>query len=117
MLPAFQREQVATSMAAMRVEAEQAIAALPVGEVVDVYAWMRNLAMRIAMRALLGLDPERVTATTSDAYPLPAPRPAYSVLGHDAWADAGVEPLPDWRDAMARSAAAVAAPALSGSGS
>jgi cytochrome P450 len=26
--------------------------------VVDVYAWMRNLAMRIAMRALLGLDPD-----------------------------------------------------------
>ena len=25
---------------------------------VDVYAWMRNLAMRIAMRALLGLDPD-----------------------------------------------------------
>ena len=28
------------------------------GEVVDVYDWMRNLAMRIAMRALLGLDPD-----------------------------------------------------------
>lgn len=67
--------------------------------------------------SLLGLDPERVQRTTSDAYPLPAPRPAYSVLGHDAWAAAGVEPLPDWRDAMARSAAAVAAPALTGSGS
>jgi cytochrome P450 len=26
--------------------------------VVDVYAWMRRLAMRIAMRALLGLDPD-----------------------------------------------------------
>ena len=26
--------------------------------VVDVYDWMRNLAMRIAMRALLGLDPD-----------------------------------------------------------
>lgn len=67
--------------------------------------------------SLLGLDPERVRPTTSDAYPLPAARPAYSVLGHDAWAAAGVEPLPDWRDAMARSVAAVTAPALSGSGS
>ncbi len=28
------------------------------GEVVDIYDWMRNLAMRIAMRALLGLDPD-----------------------------------------------------------
>jgi cytochrome P450 len=29
-----------------------------VGEVVDIYEWMRNQAMRIAMRALLGLDPD-----------------------------------------------------------
>jgi cytochrome P450 len=58
MMPAFHREQVAASMAAMEVEAEAAIAALPRGQVVDLYAWMRNLAMRIAMRALLGLDPD-----------------------------------------------------------
>src|SRR3954453_10333697 len=58
MLPAFHREQVEASTAAMRAEAEVAIAALPVGEVVDIYDWMRNLAMRIAMRALLGLDPD-----------------------------------------------------------
>ena len=32
--------------------------ALRPGEVVDVYDWARNLAMRIAMRALLGLDPD-----------------------------------------------------------
>src|SRR5262249_56071173 len=43
---------------AMQVETAAAIAALPLGEVVDVYEWMRNLAMRIAMRALLGLDPD-----------------------------------------------------------
>jgi cytochrome P450 len=58
MMPAFHREQVAASLEAMVAEAERAIAALPVGEVVDVYEWMRNLAMRIAMRALLGLDPD-----------------------------------------------------------
>jgi len=58
MLPAFHREQVAAATEAMAVEADQAIAALPVGEVVDVYEWMRSLAMRIAMRALLGLDPD-----------------------------------------------------------
>src|SRR3954452_10062791 len=58
MMPAFHREQVAASMVAMEREAEVAIAALPVGEVVDIYDWMRNLAMRIAMRALLGLDPD-----------------------------------------------------------
>ena len=46
---------------------------------------------------LLGADPSRVRATTSEAYPRPAARPAYSVLGHDAWASAGLEPIGDWR--------------------
>lgn len=58
MLPAFHREQVEASTAAMRLEAEAGLAALRPDTVVDVYAWMRNLAMRIAMRALLGLDPD-----------------------------------------------------------
>jgi len=58
MMPAFHREQVSAATAAMTAEAEVAIASLPVGGVVDIYDWMRNLAMRIAMRALLGLDPD-----------------------------------------------------------
>jgi cytochrome P450 len=58
MMPAFHREQVAVATEAMTVEADQAIDALPRDEVVDVYEWMRTLAMRIAMRALLGLDPD-----------------------------------------------------------
>jgi cytochrome P450 len=58
MMPAFHREQVAAATEAMTVEADAAIDALPRDEVVDVYEWMRTLAMRIAMRALLGLDPD-----------------------------------------------------------
>jgi cytochrome P450 len=58
MMPAFHREQIVAATEAMTTEADRAIDALPVGEVVDVYEWMRNLAMRIAMRALLGLDPD-----------------------------------------------------------
>ncbi len=52
--------------------------------------------------SLLGLDPERVLPTTSDAFPMPAPRPAYSVLGHDAWRMARIAPLPHWRESLAK---------------
>lgn len=45
-----------------------------------------------------GLDPEAVTGTTSAAFPRPAPRPAYSVLGHDALAGPGVEPIGPWHE-------------------
>jgi len=58
MMPAFHREQVAASVQAMVAEATPAIGRLHNGQVVDVYEWMRGLAMRIAMRALLGLDPD-----------------------------------------------------------
>jgi cytochrome P450 len=58
MMPAFHHDQVAAAVEAMIGEATPAIEALPIGEVVDVYEWMRRLAMRIAMRALLGLDPD-----------------------------------------------------------
>ncbi|RIV41426.1 dTDP-4-dehydrorhamnose reductase [Micromonospora radicis] len=43
-----------------------------------------------------GLDPDRIRPTTSARFPRPATRPAYSVLGHGRWADAGLPPLPDW---------------------
>ena len=52
--------------------------------------------------ALLGTDPSRVRATTSEAYPRPAVRPSYSVLGHDGWAKAGLAPIDDWRNALRR---------------
>jgi cytochrome P450 len=58
MMPAFHREQVAASVVAMIEEAGPAIDRLAEGSVIDVYEWMRGLAMRIAMRALLGLDPD-----------------------------------------------------------
>jgi dTDP-4-dehydrorhamnose reductase len=52
--------------------------------------------------ALGGLDPDRIRPITSDRYPLPARRPAYSVLGHSRWAAAGLDPLPDWRATLAK---------------
>jgi dTDP-4-dehydrorhamnose reductase len=52
-----------------------------------------------------GLDPQRVLPTDSAAYPQKATRPAYSVLGHDAWATAGLEPMRNWADALADASA------------
>ena len=43
-----------------------------------------------------GHDPARVRPTTSAEFTRPAPRPAYSVLGHDAWAGVGLEPMRGW---------------------
>jgi dTDP-4-dehydrorhamnose reductase len=50
--------------------------------------------------ALLGADPARVRAIPSRALDRPAPRPAYSILGHDKWAMAGIAPIRDWRAAL-----------------
>jgi dTDP-4-dehydrorhamnose reductase len=49
---------------------------------------------------LAGADRGRVRPVTSAAYPRPAPRPDYSVLGGGAWAQAGVKPIGDWRSAL-----------------
>lgn len=50
--------------------------------------------------ARLGFDPELVEPTDGVASPRPAPRPKYSVLGHDGWASTPLAPLRDWHDAL-----------------
>ena len=77
MLPAFHRERIAASIDVMIEETQRALAqltpggdgssgAMPDGSV-DLYHWTRGLAMRIAMRALFGLDPDREPARGTDA--------------------------------------------------
>jgi dTDP-4-dehydrorhamnose reductase len=50
---------------------------------------------------LAGADVRRVTPVSSIEYQRPAKRPSYSVLSHDSWASTSVEPLRDWRIALA----------------
>lgn len=89
MLPAFHRERIAASIGVMLQETEAALEHLapeaarvgihrtpgdglgaPGGtreRTVDLYAWTRALALRIAMRALFGLDPDGAQARAVDA--------------------------------------------------
>jgi dTDP-4-dehydrorhamnose reductase len=62
-----------------------------------------------AIVAALGKDPAMVKETTSDAFVRPAPRPAYSVLGHDALSAAGVAPIGPWEERWAAAAPSVLA--------
>jgi dTDP-4-dehydrorhamnose reductase len=59
-----------------------------------------ELAQEVYQR--LGADPARVRPVRSADYAAAAPRPAYSVLGHASWAEAGIPPIGDWRDALHR---------------
>jgi len=58
-----------------------------------------GLAQRVF--ELAGLDPQRIQPTDSAAFIRPAPRPGYSVLGHDAWATIGMQPMRLWEEALA----------------
>ncbi|MGH2965276.1 MAG: cytochrome P450 [Solirubrobacterales bacterium] len=59
MLPVFHRERIAATAAVMSDEAERALAGWRPGDRVDLYDWTRHVAMRVAMRALFGFDPDR----------------------------------------------------------
>jgi retinoid hydroxylase len=59
MLPSFHRERIARSAGTMVEEIDRALAGWAPGQEIDLYHWTRALALRIAMRALLGFDPDR----------------------------------------------------------
>jgi cytochrome P450 len=59
MLPAFHRERIAACTGTMLEETDRALASWEDGAELDVYFWARRLALRVATRALFGLDPDR----------------------------------------------------------
>lgn len=67
MLPAFHRDQIEASMAAISKETDRALEQFVVGGELDLYRWTRRLALRVAMRALFGLDPDGARARQIDA--------------------------------------------------
>jgi cytochrome P450 len=57
MMPAFHRRRMDIAVEVMVSEAQRALSDWQAGSVLDVYEQVRDLAMSIAMRALVGLDP------------------------------------------------------------
>ncbi|BDZ51563.1 NAD(P)-dependent oxidoreductase [Frondihabitans sucicola] len=57
-----------------------------------------------AVFKVAGLDPDRVKPTDSSQFVRPAPRPSFSVLGHDAWQRAGLDAMRPWHEALTEAA-------------
>jgi cytochrome P450 len=68
MLPAFHRERIAAAAGTMLEEVERALERWRPGTRVPLYTWTRQLALRIAMRALFGFDPSRIDFDMADEF-------------------------------------------------
>src|SRR5947209_16947752 len=67
MLPAFHREHLEAAVDVIVEETGGTMNRFEMGAVVDLYAETRRLALRVAMRALFGLDPDGQAARAIDA--------------------------------------------------
>jgi retinoid hydroxylase len=67
MLPAFHHEHLTASVEVMLEEIDRALEEFTPGAQIDLYFWTRRLAMRVAMRALFGLEPDGERARSIDA--------------------------------------------------
>jgi cytochrome P450 len=67
MLPAFHHDHIVASTEVMLEETDHALELFTPGARIDLYAWTRRLALRVAMRALFGLDPDGERARLLDA--------------------------------------------------
>lgn len=67
MLPMFHKAQIAASVATIEEEVTRALEPWAAGDQVDLYEWTRELALRVAMRALFGLpDPSSAPQAAHD---------------------------------------------------
>jgi cytochrome P450 len=62
MLPVFHHERIVKAIDTMVQETERALDLWRDGARLDFYAWTRRLTLRVAMRALFGLDPDAAMA-------------------------------------------------------
>lgn len=94
MLPAFHREQIAASVDTMVAETGRALDGWRAGQTLDLYHETRALAMRIAMRALFGFDPDRAAGRIAVADEFES---ALSFYGRDYLLQTLRGPLTPWR--------------------
>ena len=94
MLPAFHHERVLAARGVMDEEIERALAPWHDGLELDLYAWARELALRVAMRALFGFDPEPV-ATACTRRASSSARSAF--YGREYWLQVLRGPGTPWR--------------------
>jgi cytochrome P450 len=67
MLPAFHHQAIAAALSTMAEEIDRSLERWHDGARIDVYYWARRLALRIAMRALFGIDPDAARTRTDAA--------------------------------------------------
>ncbi|MEO8688868.1 MAG: cytochrome P450 [Solirubrobacteraceae bacterium] len=82
MLPAFHHERVQAARGVMDDEIERALAPWQDGLELDLYAWARELALRVAMRALFGFDPD---ARRDGVHPAREFERALGFYGREYW--------------------------------
>ncbi|ADB49279.1 cytochrome P450 [Conexibacter woesei] len=94
MLPAFHRERIAAAGDTMVEETLRSLDRWQPGQLVDVYHWARELALRVAMKALFGLDPDEEGAGRRAAVDFER---ALSFYGTDFAVRTMRGPLTPWR--------------------
>jgi cytochrome P450 len=97
MLPAFHTERVRGALGVMEEEIERALAPWHDGLELDLYAWARELALRVAMRALFGFDADDNAPT----HPARDFERALGFYGREYWLQVLRGPRTPWAELVA----------------